>query len=101
MFHVNRLLDVNGIVILDGLNYPSIQRVVSFIATLGRYWPLAIPELIQGERKFRVRKMMGLAEFRSVGFQTTSVDNRWLDWYKHFSSALDGACLFRNKRNCE
>ncbi len=58
-FYVNRMLEINGIVIIDDLQYPAIQRMVSFINSLGCYRPLAIPGAIERERTFRVRKMMG------------------------------------------
>lgn len=83
-FFINRMLEVNGIVVFDDIQLPSIQKLMAYIASYPCYKPLALPADWEHHRAIRVRRLMNSPLTRIGGFMKVADDQRLWSWYHEF-----------------
>lgn len=83
-YYINRMLDVGGIVVLDDLHLPSLQKLRAYIETYDCYERLPLPLEFRASTTYRVRQMMQAPVSRIDGFIKTAKDQRDWNWFKDF-----------------
>ena len=81
VYFLNRMLEPGGLLVFDDVHLPALQRVLAFLATVPAYRPLAVPEARRRTRAARVRRLMGVPEYRLAGMLKVGEDERnWDHW---------------------
>lgn len=83
-FYINRMLDVGGIVIFDDVQLPSIQKLMTYIASYPCYRQLALPDAWEKHRVVRVRRLMNSPLTRIGAFMKIADDKRPWNWHHDF-----------------
>jgi len=92
-FYINKMLDVNGIVILDDTYLPSIWQLTNHIRTYPAYEPFAAQAQPRVRTRARVRRMLSRAlpslrrpwdRPRCLAFRKVTQDTRNWDWHVEF-----------------
>jgi predicted O-methyltransferase YrrM len=104
-FLLDKLLSINGIIVLDDVSWPGIRKVARFIKRLPHYKVVDhFPENRPSKRKQTLKRLIKFLpkhqsvirndlidtdyelsiNCRSVAFQKTSNDERNWDWHKEF-----------------
>lgn len=81
VYFLNRMLTPGGLLVFDDVHLPALQRVLAFVATLPAYRRLPIPDARRKARPARVRRLMGVPEYRLAGVLKVAEDERdWDHW---------------------
>jgi predicted O-methyltransferase YrrM len=83
-YFVNKLLSVGGVVVLDDVHLPSIQKLMAHISSYDCYRQIPLPEQVRHGVRARARRLLKIPEVRVAAFQKTEPDNRDWDWYREF-----------------
>lgn len=81
VYFLNRMLAPGALLVFDDVHLPALQRVLAFVASLPAYRPLPLSEARRKTRAARVRRLMGVPEYRLAGMLKVAEDERdWDHW---------------------